>query len=130
MEVSPGTCVLSDHNYGKDYRDLDGIRHAAFLLTRVISKHGSEQLTLDLGYKAIASDSPTGARCHFPDLASVRELQQNEEHLMITTSPTANRAASGVAIIKCSSFCCSSRTDARSGKWHRAPVDLVLAMLS
>ncbi len=86
LELSPGTTVLSDFNYGKNYRDMSGIRHAAMLLTRVISKPGKDLLTVDLGYKAVASDPPAGHRCSFPELPDVEQIQHSEEHLVLRTS--------------------------------------------
>jgi D-threonine aldolase len=89
IELSPGTSVLSDFNYGRDYRDMEGIAHAALLLTRVISKPGDDLLTVDLGYKAVASDQPAGRRCYFPQLPGVEQIQHSEEHLVLRT-PQAN----------------------------------------
>lgn len=84
IECSPGTCVLSDFNYGRDYPDLTGIQHAAVVMTRVISKQpGSGQFTCDLGNKAIAADPPAGSRCHFLGLDNAVEVKQNEEHLIV-----------------------------------------------
>jgi D-serine deaminase-like pyridoxal phosphate-dependent protein len=84
FEYSPGTCVLSDYNYGKDYPDISGIRHAAILMTRVISKQpGENRFTLDLGNKAVAADPPAGKRCHLLSLPGAREMKQNEEHLIV-----------------------------------------------
>ena len=86
VELSPGTSVLSDYNYGRDYPDIAGIAPAAILLTRIISKPGPDLITLDLGYKAISADSPAGKRCHFVDLADAEEVRHNEEHLVVRTS--------------------------------------------
>lgn len=95
VECSPGTCVLSDYNYGKDYPDLKGIRHAAVLMTRVISKPaGGQAITVDLGNKAVASDPPAGQRVHFLNLNGAREGKHNEEHLMIEC-PAAERLEVG-----------------------------------
>jgi D-serine deaminase-like pyridoxal phosphate-dependent protein len=91
VEFSPGTCVLSDFNYGRDYPDLDGIRSAAVLMTRVISKQaGAEHFTCDLGNKAIAADPPAGERCHFLGLTNVELIKQNEEHLMVRCAEAKN----------------------------------------
>lgn len=86
IELSPGTCVLSDHGYASAYRDMDGFRSAAVLMTRVVSKQHAGQLTLDLGHKAVAADPPAGKRCHFLGIPDAQELKQNEEHLVIQTS--------------------------------------------
>jgi D-serine deaminase-like pyridoxal phosphate-dependent protein len=90
MECSPGTCVLHDHGYGSRFPDLSGFTPAALLLTRVISRPTSTRLTLDLGYKAVASDPPAGRRCVLLDVPDYEAVLQNEEHLVIET-PAAGR---------------------------------------
>ena len=59
---------------------------AALLLTRVISRPTADRVTLDLGYKAVASDPPAGNRLRIPDLPDAKAVLQNEEHLVIETS--------------------------------------------
>lgn len=85
IELSPGTCVLSDYNYGRDYEDLNCITHAAVLMTRVVSKQHQNRITVDLGNKAVAADPPAGSRCHFLGLPDAKEIKQNEEHLIVET---------------------------------------------
>ncbi len=85
LEVSPGTCVFSDAGYGEAFPELR-FRPAVLLLTRVISCPASGRITLDLGYKAVASDPPVGRRVVFPELRDARELLHNEEHLVLETS--------------------------------------------
>jgi len=89
LELSPGTCVLSDYNYGRDYPDVSGICSAAILLTRVISKPAADLVTVDLGYKAISADPPAGRRCHFLDIPDAQEVRHNEEHLVVRTAQAA-----------------------------------------
>ena len=86
VELSPGTSVLSDYNYGRDFPDIQGIKPAAILLTRIVSKPGPGLVTVDLGHKAVAADQPAGRRCHFFDLPDAKELKHSEEHLVIETS--------------------------------------------
>lgn len=86
VELSPGTSVLSDFNYGRDYPDIAGINPAAMLFTRIISKPSPGHITVDLGHKAVAADQPAGRRCHFVDLPDAEELKQSEEHLVVRTS--------------------------------------------
>jgi D-serine deaminase-like pyridoxal phosphate-dependent protein len=43
-------------------------------------------VTLDLGYKAVASDPPAGNRMRFPDLPDAKAVLQNEEHLVLETA--------------------------------------------
>lgn len=89
IECSPGTCVLTDFNYSTNYRDMAGFRPAAVLMTRVISKSVPGRVTVDLGYKAVASDPPAGRRCHFLNLPDAKEIQHSEEHLVVE-SPAAD----------------------------------------
>jgi D-serine deaminase-like pyridoxal phosphate-dependent protein len=84
LECSPGTFVLHDHGYSTRYPDL-GFTPAALLLTRVISKPASNRLTLDLGYKAVASDPPVGKRCILLNLSEYQPVLQSEEHFVIET---------------------------------------------
>ncbi len=86
IECSPGTCFLSDFNYGRDYADLTGIAHAAVLFSRVISRCGPNRLTLDLGYKAVAADQPAGRRCSVLNIPDAKEVGHSEEHLVIETA--------------------------------------------
>lgn len=90
FEYSPGTCILWDYNYGRDYADLSDIAPALVLMTRVISRQHHDRLTVDLGYKAVAADPPAGHRCHFLGAVGCTELQHSEEHLVLA-SPEAAR---------------------------------------
>jgi D-serine deaminase-like pyridoxal phosphate-dependent protein len=83
FECSPGTAFLWDHSYGSKLPDLDFLP-AALVLTRVVSKPGGNRLCLDLGHKAIASESPH-PRVHFPDLPEGKAIGHSEEHLVIET---------------------------------------------
>ncbi|GAB4144127.1 MAG: D-TA family PLP-dependent enzyme [Planctomycetaceae bacterium] len=85
LELSPGTCVYHDAGYGGMFPDLD-FQPAALLLTRVISRPTENRVTVDLGYKAVASDPPMEKRAVFPDIPDAKLVLQNEEHLVIETS--------------------------------------------
>ena len=85
IELSPGTCIFFDAGYGDMFPDLE-FTPAALLLTRVISRPTSNRVTLDLGYKAVASDPPADRRVMFPDIPDAKAVLQNEEHLVIETS--------------------------------------------
>lgn len=85
LELSPGTTVFFDVGYGQMFPDLN-FTPAARILTRVISCPGTDTVTLDLGYKACASDPPAGRRLAFPQLPDAEEILQNEEHLVLKTS--------------------------------------------
>ena len=84
LECSPGTCIFHDVGYGEMFADLP-FAPAAFLLTRVVSRPTPDRVTLDLGYKACASDPPAGRRLQFPALPDAKEVLQNEEHLVLET---------------------------------------------
>jgi D-serine deaminase-like pyridoxal phosphate-dependent protein len=94
LECSPGTCVLHDHGYGSRFSEMSGFTPAALVLTRVISKPLPRRLTLDLGYKAIASDPPAGKRCVLLNVPDYEAVLQNEEHLVVDT-PAADRFGPG-----------------------------------
>jgi len=85
IELSPGTCIFFDAGYGGIFPDLK-FTPAALLLTRVISRPTSDRVTLDLGYKAVASDQPAERRVVFPEIPDAKTVLQNEEHLVIETS--------------------------------------------
>ena len=97
IELSPGTCVFWDANYRNNFPDLK-FTPAAVLLTRVISRPTKDRLTLDLGYKAVASDPPAGSRVVFPELPNAQQVLQNEEHLVLQT-PEADNYAPGDLLI-------------------------------
>lgn len=84
IECSPGTCVLWDAGYGTRCLDMDFL-HAALVLTRVISKPGSNRVCLDLGHKAIAAENPH-PRVIFLNLADAKAVMHSEEHLVVETA--------------------------------------------
>lgn len=88
IELSPGTIIFHDWGYSETFPDLR-FTPAALLLTRVVSRPTENRVTLDLGYKAVASDPPAGNRLMFPDLPDAKAVLQNEEHLVIETSEAA-----------------------------------------
>ncbi len=85
LELSPGTCVFNDVGYGDSFPDLQ-FSPAALILTRVISRPTSDRVTLDLGYKAVASDPPAGQRLVVQNLEDAEQVLQNEEHLVLQTA--------------------------------------------
>lgn len=85
IELSPGTCVFNDAGYSAMFPDLC-FPPATALLTRVVSRPAANRVTLDLGYKAVASDPPAGKRLKFPDLPDAEQVLQNEEHLVLETA--------------------------------------------
>ncbi len=81
--LSPGTTVLWDFGYGDKHPDLPFLP-AAVLLARVISKPGTNRLTLDLGHKSVAPENPH-PRVRFEELPDATVLMQSEEHLVLET---------------------------------------------
>jgi len=94
LECAPGTCFLHDDGYGSRFADLAGFQRAALLLTRVISRPTPTRITLDLGYKAVASDPPAGKRCVLLNVPDYQPILQNEEHFVVET-PAAEHFAPG-----------------------------------
>jgi D-serine deaminase-like pyridoxal phosphate-dependent protein len=80
---SPGTTVLWDFGYGDKHSDLPFLP-AAVLLARVISKPGTNRLTLDLGHKSVAPEQPH-PRVRFEELPEAVAIMQSEEHLVLET---------------------------------------------
>jgi D-serine deaminase-like pyridoxal phosphate-dependent protein len=81
--LSPGTYVLWDYGYSDSFSDLK-FNHAAWLLTRVVSKPGTNKLCLDLGHKAVASEM-NQLRVHFAEIEDYAVICHSEEHLVIVT---------------------------------------------
>lgn len=92
VECSPGTIFLHDGNTQK-FPELN-YTPAAVLLTRVISKPSRGRITLDLGYKAVASDPPLENRVKLLNVPDATLVLQNEEHLVVET-PNADDFAPG-----------------------------------
>ena len=136
LECSPGTCVLNDNGYGTKFTDMT-FTPAALLLTRVISKPTPTRLTLDLGYKAVASDPPAGKRCILLNVPDYQAVLQNEEHFVIET-PAAARFAPGAEVYAMPTHICPTCAMHRSayvvekgqvvGQWDIAARDRVLTV--
>jgi D-threonine aldolase len=137
LECSPGTLYLHDHGYGSKFADLAGFVPAALLLTRVISKPTPDRLTLDLGYKAVASDPPAGKRCVLLDVPEYTPVLQNEEHFVIET-PHAGRFEPGDEVFAVPTHVCPTCAMHRSayvveggavvGQWDVVARDRVLTV--
>jgi D-serine deaminase-like pyridoxal phosphate-dependent protein len=137
LECAPGTCFLHDHGYGSRFTDLSGFVPAALLLTRVISRPTSTRLTLDLGYKAVASDPPPGKRCVLLNVPDYEPILQNEEHFVVET-PAADRFRPGDVVFAVPTHICPTCAlhkqvyvveDGRvTGTWDIAARDRVLTV--
>jgi D-serine deaminase-like pyridoxal phosphate-dependent protein len=66
------------------------------LLTRVISRPGTNRLCLDLGHKSVASEMPH-PRAIFPAIPDARAVVHSEEHLVVETAHAADFAV-GTAV--------------------------------
>ena len=136
-EYSPGTCILHDHGYGSRFPDLTGFKQAALLLTRVISRPSANRITLDLGYKAVASDPPADNRCVLLNVPDYKPVLQNEEHLVVET-PAADRFPPGSEVYAMPTHICPTSAMHRfayvvgdgvvTGKWEIAARDRVLTV--
>jgi len=136
-ELAPGTCIVHDHGYGSRFSDLCGFVPAALLLTRVISRPTSTRVTLDLGYKAVASDPPAGKRCVLLDVPDYEPVMQNEEHLVIDT-PAADRFPPGAEVYAVPTHVCPTCAMHRyayvveagklTGRWEITARDRVLTI--
>ena len=81
LELSPGTCILWDYGYSTAFPDLT-FKHAAVLMTTIVSKPAENLLCLDLGHKAIASEM-SQPRVFFPEIKDFEVINHSEEHMVI-----------------------------------------------
>jgi len=85
--LCPGTPVLWDAGYHEAFPDLDFLP-SAVLAGRVISI-ADKQLSVDLGYKAMASEM-AHPRLRFLNLEHKEILNHSEEHLVLANADTHN----------------------------------------
>jgi D-serine deaminase-like pyridoxal phosphate-dependent protein len=88
-ECSPGTGVLWDWGYAERYTEQP-FEIAACVLTRVVSKPGRDRITIDLGYKAVASENPLGTRVRIAELPDAVAIMHSEEHMVLETMQAKN----------------------------------------
>lgn len=93
--TSPGTCVLWDWGYGEKLTEQH-FKHAAILVTRVISKPKEGIITVDLGHKSVASENPIDKRVKFLNLNDYELLSQSEEHGVIKVKDWENHKVGDV----------------------------------
>ena len=105
LECSPGTVLLHDHGYHSRFADMTGFTPAALLLTRVISRPTATRVTFDLGYKAVASDPPSGKRLVLLGVPEYEPVLQNEEHLVVET-PMADKFQPGDEVLAVPTHVC------------------------
>ena len=83
VEIGAGSAVLWDVALEDSSPPL-GFEPAAALLTRVISRPTKDHLCLDLGHKAVASESPT-AQVQLLDLPDATTVMHTAEHMVVHT---------------------------------------------
>lgn len=81
-ECSPGTFVFWDWGYADMFTDMS-FQYAALIVSRVISVIDKNHLCVDLGYKAVAAESPL-PRIYFLNAPEAVPTAQSEEHLVLT----------------------------------------------
>lgn len=82
VECSPGTFMLWDWGYHVDLPE-QAFDFAAILFSRIISKPAINNVCLDLGYKAVASENRIEHRVHLPEHPNWTPKFQSEEHLVM-----------------------------------------------
>lgn len=82
VECSPGTFIYWDGGYGRAFAEQPFLP-AALVLCRVVSRPTATTLCLDLGHKAIASESPLDKRVTFLNAPELRPIGHSEEHLVV-----------------------------------------------
>lgn len=83
VEVGAGTPVLWDSGYTAMCPQHE-FKTAAVLLARVISRPAANLICIDLGYKAVASESAP-PRVYFFGLEDATPIGHSEEHLVLET---------------------------------------------
>jgi len=83
VELSPGTLLLWDWGYSSSFLEMD-FKHAAVLLTRIVSKPAKDLLCLDLGHKAVSSEM-SQPRVRILGIEKYTIIGHNEEHMVIRT---------------------------------------------
>jgi len=87
-ECSPGTFVFWDWGYSEMIEELS-CQFAALVLARVISVIDEHHICVDLGYKAIAAESPL-PRVHFLNAPSALPVGHSEEHLVLDVTDSTD----------------------------------------
>ncbi|MFD1873171.1 D-TA family PLP-dependent enzyme [Hymenobacter bucti] len=86
VECSPGTFIYWDGGYGRAYAEQP-FEPAALVLSRVVSLPDATKLCLDLGHKAVASESTLDKRVTFLNAPELRVVGHSEEHLVVEAGP-------------------------------------------
>jgi D-serine deaminase-like pyridoxal phosphate-dependent protein len=81
VECSPGTFIYWDQGYA-DMLQEQKYRFAALVITRVVSLPKPGLICLDLGHKAIASESSLDKRVTFLNGGALNPVGHSEEHMV------------------------------------------------
>jgi len=124
LELSPGTCFLSDWGTQRSYPDLD-FEAAALCFSRVISvNRANSSFCLDLGYKAIASDPDKKDRGVIVSVEGAEPLLQNEEHWVFRLDGRPLPEVGSEVYVHMTHICPTSALHAKvfvvngSGRWY------------
>lgn len=82
VECSPGTFVFWDKGYQDCCPEQDFLP-AGLLLSRVVSVMENNRLTIDLGYKAVASENVLNYRVYFLNGPQFKFISHSEEHIVV-----------------------------------------------
>ena len=86
VECSPGTFIYWDGGYGRAFAEQPFLP-AALVLSRVVSLPDATKLCLDLGHKAVASESALDKRVTFLNAPELRVVSHSEEHAVVEAGP-------------------------------------------
>ncbi|MCD7899433.1 MAG: D-TA family PLP-dependent enzyme [Bacteroides sp.] len=121
-ECSPGTFVLWDWGYKHTIKELP-CEYAALVLTRVISIIDEHHICVDLGYKAVAAESPL-PRVYFLNAPSTYPIAHNEEHLVLKVKDSADypigMALYGVPVHICPTVALYSKANIITNNQYRS----------
>lgn len=81
-ECSAGTFVFWDNNY-RNHQPEQAFEFAALILTRIVSIPDENKLAIDLGHKAIASESVLQNRAFFLNAPELKAISHSEEHMVV-----------------------------------------------
>lgn len=80
--ASPGTFVYWDEGYGTGLPEQP-FEPAALVVGRIISLPTPTSLTIDIGHKSVAAESPLPQRIRFLNAPDLQATGQSEEHLVV-----------------------------------------------
>jgi len=94
---SPGTIVYSDLSILSKLPEEHGLRPAALVLSRVLSRPTSTLMTLDAGHKAVSVDAGV-PNCAVLEMPHAVPLKPSEEHLPVDVSAAEQAPSVGTLL--------------------------------